>query len=105
MRNDILDRLKKIAQKLKREYGAEKVILYGSYARGEETEHSDTDILVIANAEKRFFERRAEVLKILRDLYDGLALSPIVLTPKEIEESLRIGDIFIQEILEEGQSL
>ena len=45
MNPEIEERLKKISERLKKEYHAEKVILFGSYARGEETEDSDLDIL------------------------------------------------------------
>jgi predicted nucleotidyltransferase len=37
---------------LKKEYHVEKVILYGFYARDEETEDSDIDLLVIAPTSK-----------------------------------------------------
>ena len=40
MNREILGRLKKISERLKKNYNAEKVILFGSYARGEETEDS-----------------------------------------------------------------
>ncbi len=99
---DVMDRVEEISERLKEEYGAQEVILFGSHARGEATEDSDMDILVIAPATERFFERMARVLELVRDLYDGLALSPIVLRPEEVSERLRIGDQFVQEILEEG---
>ncbi len=105
MKQEIQEQLKKISERLKKEYHAEKVILYGSYARGEEQEDSDTDILVIATTDERFFERRATVLAIVRDLYHGLALSPIVLTPVEFENRLKIGDPFIQDIVNNGVEL
>jgi len=38
---DVMDRLRAISERLKKEYKAEKVILFGSYARGEATEDSD----------------------------------------------------------------
>jgi len=102
---DVMDRLKVISERLKKEYRAEKVILFGSLARGEATVDSDADILVIAPTNERFFERMATVLEIVRDLYNGLALSPIVLRPEEIAERLKIGDQFVQEILETGVEL
>lgn len=102
---DVMDRLKVISERLKKEYKAEKVILFGSLARGDATEDSDADILVIAPTNERFFERMATVLEIVRDLYSGLALSPIVLRPEEIAERLKIGDQFVQEILETGVEL
>ncbi len=102
---DVMKRIKVISERLKKEYNAEKVILYGSYAKGEATEDSDVDIFIIAPTEERFFDRMARVLEIVRDLYDGLALSPIVLRPEEVAERLRIGDQFVQEILESGVEL
>ena len=103
--DEVMERVKAISERLKKEYGAQEVILFGSHARGEATEDSDVDILVIAPATERFFERMAKVLEIVRDLYDGLALSPIVLRPDEVSERLRIGDQFVQEILEKGLRL
>jgi len=103
--NEIMDRIRAISERLKKEYNAQEVILFGSYARGEATRDSDVDILVIAPATERFFERMAKVLEIVRDLYDGLALSPIVLRPEEVAERLKIGDQFIQEILGKGMRL
>lgn len=95
-------RLKKISERLRKEYHAERVILYGSRAKGKYSEDRDTDILVIAPTNERFFDRRATVLEIVRDLYTGLALSPIVLRPEEVRERLEIGDHFIQDIFENG---
>ena len=36
--------LKAIADRLRKQYGAERVLVYGSVARGEQTEHSDIDL-------------------------------------------------------------
>jgi len=104
-REQIHDRLKEIADRLRRDYHAERVILFGSYARGEATEDSDVDLLIIAPTKERFFERMATVLRLVRDLYNGLALSPIVLSPEEVTQRLKMGDQFIQSILEEGVEL
>jgi predicted nucleotidyltransferase len=71
MNKKIYERLKKISERLKKEYLAEKVILYGSHARGEATEDSDVDILVIAPTTQRMFERMATVSRLIRDLRNG----------------------------------
>ncbi len=55
MNQEISERLQKISERLKKEYHAEKVILYGSYAIGEETEDSDVDLFIIAPTQERFF--------------------------------------------------
>ncbi len=105
MNKQISRRLRKISKRLKEEYNAQRVILFGSYARGEASEGSDLDLFIIAPTNERFFDRMATVLELVRDLYPGLALSPIVLRPEEVKERLKIGDHFIQEILETGIEL
>ena len=100
-----LDRLREIGQRIRQEYGAERVLLYGSVARGEAGPSSDVDILVVAETEEEFHERIASVLRLVRDLRRHLPLSPLVLTPEEMEERLRQGDPFIAEILQSGKDL
>jgi predicted nucleotidyltransferase len=103
--NGVMDRIKTISQRLKKEYKAERVILFGSYAKGKATENSDIDILIIAPTTERFFERMATVKRLIRDLRNGLAVAPIVLTKQEVEERVKIGDQFVKEILEKGIEL
>lgn len=103
--NDLMERLKAISERLKKEYGAQRVILFGSYARGEATEDSDVDILVVAPTGERFFERLATVKRLIRDLRKGLAVAPIVLTEEELDNRLVKGDQFLQEIVKTGVSL
>lgn len=102
---EIFDRIKAISERLKKEYHAQRVILFGSYARGEATKDSDVDIFIIAPIKERFFERGAGVRRVVRDLYHGIPLSPIVLTKEEVEERLKRGDQFIEQILQEGVEL
>jgi predicted nucleotidyltransferase len=88
--NDKMNRIKAISNKIKKDYNARQVILFGYYARGEATEDSDVDILVIAPTTERFFQRMATVLRIVRDLRKGIPLSPIVLRPDEIKSRIKI---------------
>jgi len=103
--DEVMDRIKAISERLKKEYNAERVILFGSYARGEATEDSDVDIFIIASTKERFFERMATVKRLIRDLRNGLPIAPVVLTPGEIEKRMEIKDQFIEEILEERVEL
>jgi predicted nucleotidyltransferase len=105
MNQEMNERLQMISERLKREYQAEKVILYGSHATGEATEDSDVDLFIIAPTKERFFERMATVRRLIRDLRNGLPIAPIVLTPGEVEERRKVGDQFIIGILEEGLTL
>ena len=96
------ERLRAIAERLRREYGAERILLYGSSARGEAGPDSDIDLLIIAPSRERFFERMASVLRLSRDIRAGLPLSPLVLTPDEVEQRLARGDQFVADILSSG---
>jgi predicted nucleotidyltransferase len=87
---------------LKKEYHAEKVILYGSYATGEATEDSDIDLFIIAPTNERFFERMARVRRLLRDLCYKIPLSPIVLNMDEVKARLKRGDQFVEQIVKNG---
>lgn len=100
-----LERLKAIAERLKKEYGAERVILFGSHAMGKATRDSDIDLLVVAPTTERLFERMSTVRRLVRDLRNGLPIAPIVLTPQEIDARKTMGDAFILEILETGVTL
>ena len=97
-----MKRLRAIIKNQKKEYHAQKVILYGSYARGDMTTESDVDLLVIAPTHERFFESMATVRRLLRDFRKGLAIAPLVFTEEEINQRKEKGDQFIAEILEKG---
>ncbi|OHB69401.1 MAG: hypothetical protein A2W23_01515 [Planctomycetes bacterium RBG_16_43_13] len=105
MDSKLQERLRDISQRLKNEYHAEKVILFGSYAREENTKDSDVDILVIAPTKEQFFQRMATVRRLVRDLRYGLPLSPIVMTKEEVDERKEKGDHFVLEIVRNGVSL
>ncbi|HLC43237.1 MAG TPA: nucleotidyltransferase domain-containing protein [Methylomirabilota bacterium] len=94
--------LERIADRLKREYHAEQVILYGSVARGEATEHSDIDLLVIAPTTEKFYLRMATALGVVRELSRGLPLSPIVLNREEFDRLLNSRNAFVEDIAKEG---
>ncbi len=102
MNKEIHTRLRKISKRLKKEYHAQKVILFGSYATGKATKDSDVDLFIIAATKERFFERMASVKRLIRDLRNGFPVSPIVLTPMEVEKRKKVGDQFIREILKSG---
>lgn len=105
MNQKIDERLYKISERLKKEYHAEKVILYGSYAKGQSTRDSDVDLFIVAPTKERFYERMASVLRCLGDLSYKFPLSPIVLTQQEVEARLQRGDQFVQQILRDGAYL
>jgi len=88
-----------------KDYQPKKIFLFGSYAKGNTTEDSDIDLLIIKNTETSPLDRWVEVKRLLRKISKKYPISPLVYTEKEIEERLAIKDFFINEILEEGQML
>ena len=70
-----LDEIRDIVSRLARQYGAKRVYLFGSYARGEMTEASDID-LRIDKGEIRGFQ----LAGLLLDLEDSLGV-PVDLVP------------------------
>ena len=83
-------------------YEPEKVILFGSAARGETDEFSDIDLIVIKDTAERFFQRLLDATAYLpRDV----AIDVLVYTPGEFEAMVKGGNPFIQQALEEGQVL
>src|SRR6266849_10680285 len=95
----------KIVDRLVAEYAPEKIILYGSYAYGEPDEDSDIDLLIVKKTEDRFVKRIARVCRTVSGLHPHIPFEPIVLTPAELEQRLRIGDQFIDEIVRRGEVL
>lgn len=91
-----------ISKRLKDNFGAKEVILFGSYASGEAHEDSDVDLLIIADTREKLHERIASVLKLLRGLIRYIPLSPIVLTPDELQLQLKKRNQFIEDILKTG---
>ena len=97
--------INKINEQIKEKYKPKKMILYGSSAKGNVTENSDIDMLIIKETSKKRNERFREVRAIVRDLKRRIPFSPLVYTPAEIEKRMDLGDFFVKEILEEGKVL
>ncbi len=94
--------IQKIVEKLIKEYNPIKIVLFESYNRGPTHRDSDIDLLIIKQTEKRPVDRFVEVKKILYNPSLKTLLSPIILTPKELETRITLGDTFFKEIIEEG---
>ena len=62
-KKEILDFLKKNKAFFKKEFGVENIMLFGSYARGEETSSSDIDILI--DVKKKSFDNRSKLKEFL----------------------------------------
>ena len=97
-----MERIKEFGRRIGWEFGAERVILFGSYARGVVTEDSDVDLLVICPFEGRSVDKSVEIRMKLRPKFP---LDLIVRTGEKVRERMEMGDDFMREILEEGKVL
>ena len=104
-RADIEPILKEIVEVLVRDYQPETIILYGSYAYGNPTRHSDIDLFIVKETPLRWVDRFVAVKEIIFNPDRGIPVSPNVLTPKELAERLRMHDSFFEEIIAEGRTL
>jgi uncharacterized protein len=97
------DHFRAIIDRLVRELGPEKIVLFGSYAYGVPTPDSDVDLLVIMETDAPRKERQWEVSRLL--IPRPFPVDILVKTPAEIEQALAKGDFFIDEILTRGRVL
>ena len=72
---------------------AEEVILFGSYARGEATENSDVDFLVVAQSDLPRFKRSREIYRLFKPYPFGMDI--LVYTPEEINKNSKTPFSFI----------
>ena len=80
----------------------ERIILFGSAARGDYTAHSDIDIIVVMQSDKDFFHRTYEVI---RHCESDIPLDLLVYTPQEFQSMIEHENPFISSVLKEGKVL
>lgn len=90
--------LEKILNKLRKDPSVRLVLLFGSLARGDASDHSDIDLIVVKETEKRFLDRLDEFYDDAREAMDIL-----VYTPQEFEY-MKVRP-FVKRALQEGKIL
>jgi uncharacterized protein len=100
---DFEKEIESITTQLIEKYGPEKIILFGSAARGEYDRANDLDFLIIKKDVPLYGIDRMRELDELVDR--NMATDMLVYRPDEFEERVRIGDPFIKAILKEGRVL
>ena len=97
--------IQEAARRLADKFRPDRIILFGSYARGTADDHSDVDFMVITEAAKRRNRHKmmAEMDGALRGLQ--IAKDIIVLTPGEFEEDKEIPGTTARYVSKEGRLL
>lgn len=102
MSETIKEKLKKVVDKIAREYAPEKIILFGSYAWGKPTKDSDIDLFIIQETE----DTREAAREIDGSIFPRpFPIDLIVYRPEQVEKRLKNGDFFIKDILSKGKIL
>jgi predicted nucleotidyltransferase len=102
--------VEEMTQRLK-ELQPYKVILFGSYARGNPTEDSDLDVAVILDSDEiaeEFAERMNRwrpVARAVREVNYKIAMDIIVYSRAEIDYLKELGNNFVKEIESKGRVL
>lgn len=81
----------------------ERVILFGSHARGEARPDSDLDLLVVSNSSQPRHLRAAPLYGLLSDIPTPMDI--VVYRPDEIEAWRQVPQSFITTVVREGTVL
>jgi predicted nucleotidyltransferase len=81
----------------------EKVILFGSQARGDARPGSDFDVLVIKDSEEPRHRRSVPLYVALADL--PVEVEVMVYTPEEVEEWSEVPQAFVTTAVREGTTI
>jgi len=95
--------IRHITVQLIEKYAPERIILFGSAARGDATADSDADFLII---KRQCPHLGADRIREAQRLIDrNIAADFLVYRPEEFEQRLAMGDPFLTAIVREGKIL
>ncbi|HPD14511.1 MAG TPA: nucleotidyltransferase domain-containing protein [Planctomycetota bacterium] len=95
--------LREVVARIRRTIDPDRVILFGSRARGDEGPDSDLDILVVAPSPLPRWKRTVPLYRVLAGL--GVPKDVVWWTPDEIDEWRAVRSHFITTALREGRVL
>jgi predicted nucleotidyltransferase len=90
-----------VVRQIVEKFKPQKIILFGSYARGNPRPESDVDLLVVTKTS----DKANTSLDIRRHLDVMFGLDLVVYTSKRLQERVDMGDWFLRDILKEGKVL
>jgi predicted nucleotidyltransferase len=96
------DELRRVVAQLRDGYRPERILLFGSVARGDVHEDSDLDLLLIKRTSKRWLDRAAEA-RLLLDT--DLAVDVVVYTPDEFAQKCVSEEPVFRELLADARTL
>jgi uncharacterized protein len=92
-----------VAARLAEAAGAERVILFGSHARGEAQDTSDVDLMIVAKSDLPRFKRSRALYSLLCPY--PFPMDMVVYTPEELERGRQSPLSFVSTVLQEGKTV
>lgn len=100
---DVQKEIESITQQILSKYKPEKVILFGSAARGKFSADSDADFLIIKKETPLYGADR--IRELSRLIERNIPVDFFIYRPEEFDQRLEMGDPFLKVILKEGKVL
>jgi predicted nucleotidyltransferase len=94
--------IREVSRLIAEKFHPQKIILFGSYARGKPRPESDVDLLVVMDTN---LKESQQALQIRRHLGVMFGMDLIVRTPKRLAERIEMGDSFLRDVIKEGKVL
>ena len=89
-----------VVQQIVERFKPQKIILFGSYARGDPRPESDVDLLVVMQTPLKEVQ---QAIQICQQIEYRFGLDLIVHTPQKLAERVETGDWFLRDVLAEGK--
>lgn len=89
----------KVVHNIALKYKPQKIVLFGSMARGDYHEGSDIDVMLIKDTNKKFGERIGDVILLNNTM---IPLEPVIYNQKEFDRLLNEGRDFAIAIKKDG---
>jgi uncharacterized protein len=100
---DVTKEIENITRQIIEKYDPEKIILFGSAARGEFRRDSDADFLIIKKETPFYGADR--IRELSRLIERNIPVDLLIYRPEEFEKRLKMDDPFLKAVVNEGKVL
>lgn len=94
-------KIDEVVRRISESYHPDRILLFGSFARGTAGADSDIDLIVVKETKQPKARRGSEIRGCLRGVMAPLDLK--VYTPSEFETELSIGSSFLSSVIDESR--
>jgi len=96
---DLIKYLQYFVEKIRKDYDLSCVILFGSQARGDFSQHSDIDLIIVGEFREKYINRGLDIYEKFKG---GYGLDLFCYTPEEFNSMFFRGVVSILDSIDEG---